>query len=217
MALIVILCVSVSMSVYVCLCLCVSLYVCLCVSVSWCLSCSCCTTLLMAALIISTTWLSLSFWSSVKMHASASLFTRLWVTLPWQLCCWCWYVIMSWWCQCTAEFEIITSSQIHGLKSEGAAVPFLWGGELVPHLTQCRLHLGLPPYQVVSWFIQPFGHNTPMLQRDVTVVPQHRVNLVTICTKKAAFCVYNQTDCSWFISLVTTLHSKARKPQNKWL
>jgi len=32
-------------------------------------------------------------------------------------------------------------------------------GELGPHLTQCRLSRGLPPYQVVSWPIQPFGHN----------------------------------------------------------
>ena len=31
--------------------------------------------------------------------------------------------------------------------------------ELDPHLTQCRLGWGLPPYQVVSWCIQPFGHN----------------------------------------------------------
>jgi len=28
-----------------------------------------------------------------------------------------------------------------------------------PHLTQCRLGRGLPPYQVVSSCIQPFGHN----------------------------------------------------------
>jgi len=25
--------------------------------------------------------------------------------------------------------------------------------------TQCRLGRGLPPYKVVSWCIQPFGHN----------------------------------------------------------
>jgi len=31
--------------------------------------------------------------------------------------------------------------------------------ELGPHLTQCRLGLSLPPYQVVSWFLQSFGHN----------------------------------------------------------
>jgi len=36
--------------------------------------------------------------------------------------------------------------------------PF-WEGELDPHLTQYRHGRGLPPYQVESWSIQPFGHN----------------------------------------------------------
>ena len=40
----------------------------------------------------------------------------------------------------------------------GGLCPFR-GGELGPHLTQCCLGWGLPPYQVVSWYIQPFGHN----------------------------------------------------------
>ena len=31
--------------------------------------------------------------------------------------------------------------------------------ELGPHLTQCRLSWGLPPYQVVSWCLQLFGYN----------------------------------------------------------
>ena len=56
----------------------------------------------------------------------------------------------------------------------GLLCPFLWG-ELGPHLTQCRLHRGLPPYQVVSSSIQPFGHNTPMLQTDRTTVTQKPV------------------------------------------
>ena len=38
--------------------------------------------------------------------------------------------------------------------------------ELGPHLTQCRLGRGLPPYQVASWSTQPFGHNIPTLQID---------------------------------------------------
>ena len=38
------------------------------------------------------------------------------------------------------------------------AVPLFGGGELSPHLTQCRLCRGLPSYQVASWSIQPFGH-----------------------------------------------------------
>jgi len=43
-----------------------------------------------------------------------------------------------------------------GRKSE--AVPLL--GELDPHITQCGLGRDLPPYQLVSRSIQPFGHNT---------------------------------------------------------
>ena len=39
-------------------------------------------------------------------------------------------------------------------------------GELGPHLTQCRLGRGLPPCQVSSWSVQPFGHNTPTSQTD---------------------------------------------------
>jgi len=37
-------------------------------------------------------------------------------------------------------------------------VPFLEGGA-GPHLTQCRLGRGVPPYQVSFWSIQLFGHN----------------------------------------------------------
>jgi len=42
--------------------------------------------------------------------------------------------------------------------------PFPWGApfcgkELGPHLVQCRLGRGIPPYQVASWSIQPFGHS----------------------------------------------------------
>jgi len=45
-----------------------------------------------------------------------------------------------------------------GRKEGEAAVPLL-RAELGPHLTQCDLGWGLPPYQVASWSIQPFGHN----------------------------------------------------------
>jgi len=38
------------------------------------------------------------------------------------------------------------------------ALPF-FGGGLGLYLTQCPLDGGLPPYQVSSWSIQPFGHN----------------------------------------------------------
>ena len=42
------------------------------------------------------------------------------------------------------------------------AAPLL--GELGPHVTQCGLGWGLPPYQMASWSIQPFGHNSHWLQ-----------------------------------------------------
>jgi len=48
---------------------------------------------------------------------------------------------------------------IHAPKSGSCCVPFLWVGS-GPHLTQCRLGRGLPPYQVAFWSIQPFGHNS---------------------------------------------------------
>jgi len=47
----------------------------------------------------------------------------------------------------------------HGPKMGGCA-PFR-EGELGPNLTQSGLVRGLPPCQVSSWSIQPFGHNTP--------------------------------------------------------
>jgi len=37
-------------------------------------------------------------------------------------------------------------------------------GKLRPHLKQCGLGWGLPPYQVVSWSIQLFGHNRHVLK-----------------------------------------------------
>ena len=45
-----------------------------------------------------------------------------------------------------------------GQKLKGCD-PFLEEGELGPHLAQCDLGRGLPPCQVASWSIQPFGHN----------------------------------------------------------
>jgi len=52
-------------------------------------------------------------------------------------------------------------------KVEGCCAPFR-GGELGPRITQCGLGRGLYPYQLTSWSIQPFGHNTPTLQTDTT-------------------------------------------------
>ena len=45
----------------------------------------------------------------------------------------------------------------------GLLCPFGWV-ELGPHLIQCHLGQGLPPYQVASWSVKPFGHNTRVLQ-----------------------------------------------------
>jgi len=66
-------------------------------------------------------------------------------------------------------------------RKEGAAVP-LSGKELGPDLTQCRLGQALPRtewYELVSWSVQPFGHNTPTLQTDRTTVRQHKANRFT--------------------------------------
>jgi len=42
--------------------------------------------------------------------------------------------------------------------------PFRGGGAGSPSNTMCHGR-GLPPCKVSSWSIQPFGHNTPTLQR----------------------------------------------------
>jgi len=55
------------------------------------------------------------------------------------------------------------SSTIDMRRKLGAVVP-LFVGELGNHLTQCGLDRGLPPHQVASYAVQPFGHNTPTLQ-----------------------------------------------------
>jgi len=63
----------------------------------------------------------------------------------------------------------------------GVLYHFPWW-DLGPHLTQCGLGWGLPPHQVASWSIQPFGHNTPMLQTyrtGQTMVRWHSANRFT--------------------------------------
>jgi len=42
---------------------------------------------------------------------------------------------------------------------EGEESPLFREGELGPRLTQCRLGRGLPPHQVASCSVQPFGRN----------------------------------------------------------
>jgi len=55
-----------------------------------------------------------------------------------------------------------------------------------PHWKQvhCRLCRGLPPYQVASWSIQPFDHNTPTLhslQTDKTGYWFRSIGRTVIC------------------------------------
>jgi len=45
----------------------------------------------------------------------------------------------------------------------GGCAP-LGEGELGSHLTQCGQGWGIPACQVSSWYVQPFGHNTHVLQ-----------------------------------------------------
>jgi len=47
---------------------------------------------------------------------------------------------------------VIQSGPRLGRKLVGGCA-LLGEGELHRHLTQCRLRWGLPPYQVVSWYI----------------------------------------------------------------
>jgi len=53
-------------------------------------------------------------------------------------------------------------------KPHKRTVPLSMGKELGPHLTQCGLGRGLPPCQVSSRSIQPFGQNKATLQTDRT-------------------------------------------------
>jgi len=49
----------------------------------------------------------------------------------------------------------------------GVCAP-LGEGELGSHLTQCGQGRGLRACQVSSWSVEPFVHNTPTLQTDMT-------------------------------------------------
>jgi len=63
----------------------------------------------------------------------------------------------------------ILTIQLFGHNRHGLKI-----GELGPHLTQCRLGWGLPPYQVASWSIQPFRHNGHGPKIGGTAVPLWR-------------------------------------------
>jgi len=56
------------------------------------------------------------------------------------------------------RFATMDMDQKEGRK-RGGAVPLSREGA-GPHLTQCRLGQDLPPYQVTSSSVQPFGHTT---------------------------------------------------------
>jgi len=40
----------------------------------------------------------------------------------------------------------------------GALFPLFGEGQLDPHLAQCRLRRGLPPYQHTKWHVNPTSH-----------------------------------------------------------
>jgi len=66
-------------------------------------------------------------------------------------------LIISYKSSAVAEMGMHLATVDMSLKLGGCCVPFR--GELSSHLTQCVLDRCLPPYQVASWSIQPFGHN----------------------------------------------------------
>ena len=80
-----------------------------------------------------------------KSHLSTILFTRTSHI----------YVISEYKCSAVAEIGDRLATVEMGWKLAGRA-PL---GAAGPYLTQCRLGRCLPPYQVASWSIQPFGHN----------------------------------------------------------
>jgi len=61
-----------------------------------------------------------------------------------------------------------------GRKLGGVPAFFRKGAELGLNLTKCGRSRGLPPCQVSSWSIQPFGHNTPTSQTAQTGLGRQR-------------------------------------------
>ena len=61
-------------------------------------------------------------------------------------------------CAPVAACSVHDSENYAGLRHSELAYK-LREGERGPHLTQSRLGRGLPPYQVTSWSLQPFGRN----------------------------------------------------------
>jgi len=62
--------------------------------------------------------------------------------------------------KCHADsFSHVWPQQTWAKNGMGLLCQFPWGRGLRSHLTQYPLGRGLPPYQVVSWSMQAFGHN----------------------------------------------------------
>jgi len=80
---------------------------------------------------------------------------------------------------------------------------------------QCRLGRGLTPYQVASWSIQPFGHNTPTLQtghRFTNASPKTSCRPLTGILAKSILCILRQSvvnkdlqKCLWCKTLLGPL------------
>ena len=79
--------------------------------------------------------------------------------------------------------------------------------ELDPHLTQCHLGRGLPPYQVASWSILPFGHNRHGPKIGMLLCPFFRGKLGPHVTQYACAEAYPRT--KWHLdpcSRLATIH-----------
>ena len=106
----------------------------------------------------------------------------------------------------------------HGPKIVGGCAP-LGEGELGPHLTQCGQGRGLPVCQVLSWSIQPFGHNTPTLQTDRRDRKRSdrigRTDLQTVTQKPTL--IFKNCACVRVIVHNCAQHSTARNSSDNFL
>jgi len=125
----------------------------------------------LATITCSENWVVCPFWGSL---------IPMWHNVAWAEAYLCtkWHLDPS---SCLATIDM-------GRKVGGCAL--FWRGELGPLLTQCRLEGGLPPYEVASWSIQPFGHNRygpkieaamPLWGRGSCVPIWHNVAMAEAC------------------------------------
>jgi len=87
---------------------------------------------------------------------------------------------------------------------------FFGGGWLGPHLTQCGRCQGLPPCQVSSWSIQPFGHNTPTLQTDRQDRTGQRTVWQTVAPKRRSFFT------EWIVNVWNSLPANVDFSSRHW-